>query len=815
MGSRAANLDQFRKLDAGGEPRPPMTDSERLTFQNRLAHAIGENRDDPDRMMQLASAIAAEAFGGMCAITLLNRQSETLHVAAYHDANARAQALISDLVQATGDLPQDTGLIGRVIQSGLPLRLQSVDEEQLKRTAPPALSRFVDEIGVSSILLAPLRGTHATAGAMGLARHRGDRAFDEGDEAFLVEAAYQVGVALESHPRIASLRADIAAFLSSQQALMVSEEWFRSVFETTTLGIEMMDPAGTILDANSAFEAMTGYSRSELVRTRYEAIQHPEDVSPVRQILTALQTNREAGEPVENRLIHRRGATVWVKTNFAGIRKSPDDETVSLVVAVHEDITGRKQTEQYFQGVLEAIPDALVLVDAKGKLVLVNRQMERMFGYERHEILGQNVEQLIPERLRGGHPRHRAEYMLNPYIRPMGANLDLFAVRKDGTEFPVEISLSPLRVDEAPVVLAAIRDISARKRREAALLRSQHSLAEAQAVAHLGSLDYDIASGKLEASDEALRIFGIPREEFQGSETVRARMHPDDEARVVERTNAAVQNRGAAELEFRVVHPDGSVRIVHDRVIGVYDESGKPVRMVGTVQDVTEQRQAEQEMTEMKSHLQGSMELERLRLAQELHDGPMQDLYGATYRLNQLREGLDQKSQADLEDVNEQLQHTIRELRGMAKELRPPSISHFGLEKAIRSYAEDFRQKYPNIDLQLSLAQDRQLLPENMRLTLFRVFQQALANVLRHSQASEVRVRFSLDAEEARLEVSDNGMGFTVPGNWMGFVRKGHYGLAGAAERVNALGGTLRVESEPHRSTTITAVIPWTPGGEQ
>jgi signal transduction histidine kinase len=282
----------------------------------------------------------------------------------------------------------------------------------------------------------------------------------------------------------------------------------------------------------------------------------------------------------------------------------------------------------------------------------------------------------------------------------------------------------------------------------------------------------------------------------------------------VEATNAAMQNHAPGELEFRVILPDGRVRIVHDRVLPFYDEEGNAVRVLGTVQDVTEQREAEKEVAELKSHLQSSVELERLRLAQELHDGPMQELYGSSYRLDELLDSADLDTRPALQEVNAEIRQTISELRAIAKELRPPAISNFGLEKAIRSYVEDFHEKHPSITLRLSLAQDRQLLPENVRLTLFRVFQQALTNVLRHSQATEVRVRFTVDAEEARLEVTDNGAGFSVPPNWMGFVRQGHYGLAGAAERVNALGGVLLVESQPEQSTTVTAIIPWSPGDQ-
>jgi len=121
---------------------------------------------------------------------------------------------------------------------------------------------------------------------------------------------------------------------------------------------------------------------------------------------------------------------------------------------------------------------------------------------------------------------------------------------------------------------------------------------------------------------------------------------------------------------------------------------------------------------------------------------------------------------------------------------------------------QEFHEKHPGIQVKLALARDRQALPEMVRLVLFRVLQEAVANAARHAQASEIQVRFSYDAEEARLEVSDNGRGFTVPGTWMGTVREGHYGLAGMEERVTAAGGTLSVESAPSSPTTIRVTIP-------
>lgn len=231
--------------------------------------------------------------------------------------------------------------------------------------------------------------------------------------------------------------------------------------------------------------------------------------------------------------------------------------------------------------------------------------------------------------------------------------------------------------------------------------------------------------------------------------------------------------------------------------------------VVGIVENITEQKRIELEMAELNNRLQASMELERLRLAQELHDSPMQSLYSAIYRIEELRSHADPKLKEALGDVKQHIQNVLQDLRATAKELRPPTIFNFGLENAIRSHANDIVEKHPNLNVHLSLAHDRQILPEKVRLALFRIFQQSLANVIRHARATEVHVRFAFDAEEANLEITDNGRGFVVPQNWIDFVRQGHYGLAGAAERANALGGVFTVQSKPGHSTTIRVIIPW------
>ncbi|HEU0292234.1 MAG TPA: PAS domain S-box protein [Anaerolineales bacterium] len=289
-------------------------------------------------------------------------------------------------------------------------------------------------------------------------------------------------------------------------------------------------------------------------------------------------------------------------------------------------------------------------------------------------------------------------------------------------------------------------------------------------------------------------------------------LYPEDVAHGIELfQDVKLKDVSNFRFEHRAVHKDGSVLWVKTifTVIKPGMDNMATGFVAGIVENITEQKRLETEMAELSSRLQTSVEVERLRVAQELHDGPMQSLHSAIYRIEELRAKSEAGLADELREVKETIQSVLQDLRATAKELRPPTISSFGLENAIRSHANDMAEKDPHLEIRLSLAHDGQILPEKIRLGLFRIFQQCMSNVTRHADATQVRVRFSFDAEEAHLEISDNGKGFEVPPNWIEFVRQGHYGLAGAAERATALGGVLSVESKPGNSTTVHVRIPW------
>lgn len=226
-------------------------------------------------------------------------------------------------------------------------------------------------------------------------------------------------------------------------------------------------------------------------------------------------------------------------------------------------------------------------------------------------------------------------------------------------------------------------------------------------------------------------------------------------------------------------------------------------------QSVTRSGHFDWDRYDVKNLLIESRERERLRLAQELHDVPIQDLYGLIYQLDDLRDALkDSQGEKIVDECDQTLHRTVNSLRTICRELRPPSLSPFGLEVAIRDHMEKFVDQNPDINVHLDLMSDKQVLSDSLRLSMFRIYQQAIHNVARHAQAMEVHIRFRWDEEMILLEIEDNGEGFEVPKNWVELVRAEHFGLLGIAERVESIRGKLEILSALGAGTLVRAIVP-------
>jgi PAS domain S-box-containing protein len=280
-----------------------------------------------------------------------------------------------------------------------------------------------------------------------------------------------------------------------------TDRWFRNLLESAPDAMVIVDQDGCIVLVNGQLEKLFGYARDDLVGQRVEMLVperyrgvHPER----RRNYFSDPRARPMGAGLDLHALRKDGTEFPAEISLSPMQ-TPEGV---LVTAAIRDVTDRKKVEAKFRALLEAAPDAMVIVERSGHIVLVNSQAERLFGYARKELLGQPVELLVPERFRGAHPAHRSEYFGEPRMRAMGSGLDLHGRRRDGSEFPVEISLSPLETEEGTLITSAIRDVSERH----ALQRERAARAEAEKLAHENArlyADAQMARANAEAANRA------------------------------------------------------------------------------------------------------------------------------------------------------------------------------------------------------------------------------------------------------------------------------------------------------------------------
>jgi len=366
--------------------------------------------------------------------------------------------------------------------------------------------------------------------------------------------------------------------------------------EQSPASIVMTDTAGVIEYVNPRFCEVTGYSREELIGKTPAVLKSGHFKAEKYDELwkTILSGNTWQGELLNRK---KNGELFWESASISPILDARGE--ITHFIGVKEDITERKKSDLMatrFGRILEDSLNEIYMFDADTlKFVLVNSGARANTGYTMDEL-----REMTPVDLKPGFTTEGFRKLVAPLLDGTEEKVKFTAVhrRKDGTEYDIELHLQASIADTSVVFVSMGVDITEQKRTAAVLKESRHSLAEAQRIARVGNWDWDMATGELTWSDEIYRIFGLKAQELGATyDFFLGMVHPDDRELVDRSINEALTDRKPYSIDHRIVLPDFSTRFVHEAAEVFYGQDGKPSRMVGTVQDVTERRLSEDKIT--------------------------------------------------------------------------------------------------------------------------------------------------------------------------------------------------------------------------
>ena len=607
----------------------------------------------------------------------------------------------------------------------------------------------------------------------------------------------------EGKPAVWCFMKDISERKKAEEELQRKEQHFRALIENSSDGISVVDRNGTVLYNSPSIGRMLGYSFEERIGLNMLAFVHPDDIQLVSDTFVSSLQNPGTTQQFEVRLQHKD--STWRTIEIAATNLLHDAAVDGIVVNLR-DITERKQadeelreSEKKFRAIFDNANDGFISADPEsGRFFNPNRRMIEMLGYEsEEEIRNLAVSDIHPRedlpRILGEFEKHaRGEISRSEYLP---------VKRKDGSIFFASISSSPIIVANKTYLSCIFRDVTERRQAEETIRESEERLKILFEFAPDAYYLSDLEGNFIDGSRAAEQVMGYKKEELIGKNFFKlGLMFPDQAPRAAALLARNTFHQPTGPDEFILRRNDGSQVTVE---INTFPVTIKQKAMVlGIARDITKRKGAEGELRNLSRRLVSLQEDERRIIARELHDEVGQSMTVLKLFLDRASPTEVGGNGTELRAARETLGDLMKQIRNMSLELRPTMLDDLGLLPTLLWHFKHYTARN-HVQVDFKHAGLRRKLPPDVVNTAYRIVQEALTNVARHAQVSEVTVYVHAGSDALVLEIEDRGTGFQTDKKSPTSI-----GLSSMRERVLALNGTLMVESIPGRGTSLIAQLP-------
>jgi PAS domain S-box-containing protein len=621
--------------------------------------------------------------------------------------------------------------------------------------------------------------------------------------------------------RILAIARDIRERKQIEQELKEAEIKFRNLVEQSLVGVYIIQD-GKFAYVNPRFAEIFGYSQQELINAYpVEIVVHPDDRATVTEnIRERLQGEKDS---VHYEVNGQKKDGEIVKIEIFGSRTQYLGNPA--IIGTLLDITERQQAQQALitseetrRLIMDSALDAIVSMDTRGHITAWTPQAEKIFGWKENEVIGKTIaDTIIPVQYRERHKKGLEKYLQTGEGPVLNKIIEISALKRDGTGFPIELSIIPVKQGETEFFCAFIRDITERKKAEEELLKSEERYRILVENATEALVVMDVTKKKfISVSESAVKLFGMTKEYLLSVGPIEVSPEYQPDGRLS--SEAAMEKIGEAiaggKPSFEWMHCDKNGKLIPCEVWLVRLPAEDQILVRGSIIDITERKKAEKQITEsyahirqLTEHLQNIREEERIHIAREIHDELGQQLtvlkMDASW-LNKKLASAENTVKQKLQGLLDLLDSTVKTVRRISSELRPSLLDDMGLVAAMEWHLKEFENRSA-LKVRFTTPEKELSLPDAVKTGLFRIFQESLTNVARHADAKKIEISLQPKNGNIILSIRDDGRGFEkekVAG-------KKTLGILGMKERSFMMGGSYEITSTPGKGTFVVVSVPY------